>query len=119
MAKQFRKTLSASSLTGDQVVDVTGNKIGKIEDLMVDIIDGRVAYAVLSFGGFLGIGDKLFAIPWSRLTVDEAEKRFVINVTKETLENAPGFDKDHWPDMDDLEYANGIYRHYGVTPYWT
>jgi sporulation protein YlmC with PRC-barrel domain len=118
MGTKFRRTLSSSSLVGDQVVDVTGAKVGKIEDLMIDVLNGQIAYAVLSFGGFLGIGDKLFAIPWSRLTVDEGEKRFVINVTKETLETAPGFDKDNWPDMDDLEYANGIYAHYGATPYW-
>ena len=117
--KQFRRTLSAKSLIGDKVVDVTGNEVGKIEELMIDVINGQVAYAVLSFGGFLGIGDKLFAIPWSRLSVDEASHRFVINVTKETLENAPGFDKDNWPDLDDLDYANGVYNHYGAQPYWT
>jgi sporulation protein YlmC with PRC-barrel domain len=115
----YRRTLGAKSLVGDPVVDRAGNDIGRIEELMIDVATGRVAYAVLSFGGFLGVGDKLFAIPWSQLVVDEGRKRFVMDVAKETLKSAPGFDKDHWPDLGDLEYANGIYRHYGATPYWS
>jgi sporulation protein YlmC with PRC-barrel domain len=115
----YRRTLGAKTLTNDPVVDREGRDIGRIEELMIDVATGRVAYAVLSFGGFLGIGDKLFAIPWSQLVVDESRKRFVMDVSKETLKTAPGFDKDHWPDLGDLEYANGIYRHYGATPYWS
>jgi sporulation protein YlmC with PRC-barrel domain len=115
----YRRTLGARTLVGDPVVDREGQAIGRIEELMVDVATGRVAYAVLSFGGFLGIGDKLFAIPWSQLVVDESRKRFVIDVAKDTLKTAPGFDKDHWPDLGDLEYASGIYRHYGATPYWS
>ena len=115
---KYRRTLGARTLTGDPVVDQAGNSIGSIEELMIDVVTGRVAYAVLSFGGFLGIGDKLFALPWTSLTVDETNKRFVANVSKETLEGAPGFDKDRWPDLSDPVYAAGIYRHYGAQPYW-
>jgi sporulation protein YlmC with PRC-barrel domain len=118
-AVTYRRTLGAKTLIGDPVVDRTGADIGKIEELMIDVATGRVAYAVLSFGGFLGFHDKLFAIPWAQLVVDEARKRFVMDVSKETLETAPGFDKDHWPDLGDLEYANGVYKHYGATPYWS
>src|SRR5438046_794174 len=116
--KKYRRTLSASSLAGDKVVDQSGNEIGKIEELMIDVVSGRVAYAVLSFGGFMGLGNKLFALPWSAVSVDETNKRFVANVSKDTLERAPGFDKDKWPDMSDPVYAQGIYRHYGAQPYW-
>jgi sporulation protein YlmC with PRC-barrel domain len=116
--KKYRRTLSAASLVGDEVVDQQGRDIGKIEELMIDVVTGRIAYAVLSFGGFLGIGDKLFAMPWSSLTVDETNKRFVCTVTKEQLERAPGFDKDNWPDMGDVAYGTSIYQHYGVQPYW-
>ena len=116
---KFRRTLGASTLIHDQVVNLAGQDIGRIEELMVDVTTGRVAYAVLSFGGFMGIGNKLFALPWSALTVDEAKKRFVVNVTRESLEHMPGFDKDHWPDLGDLEYAVGVYRQWGATPYWT
>src|SRR6266700_1945218 len=116
---KFRRTLGASTLIHDKVVNLSGQDIGRIEELMVDVTTGRVAYAVLSFGGFLGIGNKLFALPWSALTIDEAKKRFVVNVTKEQLDRMPGFDKDHWPDLNDLEYATGVYRQWGATPYWT
>jgi sporulation protein YlmC with PRC-barrel domain len=116
---KFRRTLGATTLIGDRVVNLAGQDIGRIEELMVDVTTGRVAYAVLSFGGFLGIGNKLFALPWSALTVDETHKRFVVNVTRESLEKMPGFDKDHWPDLNDLEYAKGVYHHWGATPHWT
>jgi hypothetical protein len=76
-----------------------------------------VAYAVLSFGGFLGMGEKLFAVPWSALTLDTVNKRFVLDASKERLESAPGFDKDHWPDMADTTWAKEVHDYYGVTPY--
>lgn len=116
---KFRRTLGATTLIHDSVVNLEGEHVGKIEELMIDVTTGRVAYAVLSFGGFLGFGSKLFALPWSTLTVDEAKRRFVVNVTKESLEKMPGFDKSHWPDLNDLEYATGVYRQWGATPYWT
>lgn len=115
----FRRTLGATTLIHDKVVNLNGQDVGKIEELMIDVTTGRVAYAVLSFGGFLGFGAKLFALPWSALTVDEAKKRFVVNVNREVLERMPGFDKEHWPDLNDLEYATGVYRQWGATPYWT
>ena len=69
---------------------------------------GRVAYAVLSFGGFLGMGDKLFAIPWQAFTVDQDSEKLVLNVTKDKLDNAPGFDKDNWPMTDQNDYRNSV-----------
>jgi sporulation protein YlmC with PRC-barrel domain len=116
---KFRRTLGASTLQGDKVVNLEGQDIGKIEELMIDVVSGRVAYAVLSFGGMLGMGGKLFALPWSTLTIDETKKRFVVNVNKQTLDQMQGFDKDHWPDLGDLDYAQGVYRQWGATPYWT
>jgi sporulation protein YlmC with PRC-barrel domain len=116
---KFRRTLGATSLAHDKVVNLNGEPVGRIEELMIDVTTGRVAYAVLSFGGFLGFGRKLFAVPWSALTVDETRKCVVINVQRQQLERMPGFDKDHWPDLDDLEYATGVYRQWGVTPFWT
>ncbi|MBI1354640.1 MAG: PRC-barrel domain containing protein [Acidobacteria bacterium] len=110
--------LSAGSMTGDNVVNPAGEDLGKIEELMIDTESGRVGYAVLSFGGFLGMGDKLFAIPWESLQVDMANKRFVLNVAKERLESAPGFDKDQWPNMADRNWGATIHSHYGRTPYW-
>jgi len=85
---------------------------------MIDTPTGRVAYAVLSFGGFLGMGDKLFAIPWSRLSLDEDRKVFVLDVDRATLERAPGFDKDNWPDMADRAWGTQVHTYYGARPYW-
>jgi hypothetical protein len=69
---------------------------------------------VLSFGGFLGMGDRLFAVPWQALKLDTANKRFTLNASKEQLKNAPGFDKDHWPSMADTTWASDVHNFYGV-----
>lgn len=116
--KNYRRVMSASTLAGDKVVNGAGEDLGKVQDLMIDTPTGRVAYAVLSFGGFLGMGDKLFAIPWDRLSLDEKNKRFVLNIDKAKLEKAPGFDKDNWPDMADPSWGSRIYSYYGSHPYW-
>jgi len=73
---------------------------------------------VLSFGDVLGIGGKFFAIPWSALTHDDVEERFVFDVSKERLESAPGFDKHHWPEMADETWASGVHAYYSEPPYW-
>ena len=112
------KVLSADTLTGDRVVNRQNEDLGTIEHLMIDLENGRVAYAVLSFGGFLGMGDKLFAIPWSALTVDKFDKQFILNVDKALLEHAPGFDKDHWPNMADRAWGKEVFTYYGARPYW-
>ena len=110
--------LSGSSLKGDKVVNYQGEDLGKIEEIMIDLDRGRVAYVVLSFGGFLGVGDKLFAIPWQAFSVDTTNKRLVLNADKELLEKAPGFDKNNWPDMADLSLGSTLYGYYGYKPYW-
>lgn len=115
-ATRLRRVLSASTLAGDQVRNSAGEDLGKIEEIMLDIPSGRIAYAVLSFGGFLGIGDKLFAVPWSSLRIDEGEHQFILNVDRQTLENAPGFDKDNWPDMGDPAFESSVYGHFGAAP---
>jgi len=117
-ATQTWRVLSASTLKGDNVVNAKGDKLGTIEELMIDLDRGCIAYAVLSFGGFLGMGDKLFAIPWNAFSVDTVEKRFVLDVKKEVLERAPGFDKSDWPNMADQTWGAKIYSHYGSRPFW-
>jgi len=107
--------MSAGSLTGDDVYNQKGEDLGDIKEIMLDMRSGRVAYAVLSFGGFLGMGEKLFAVPWSALTCDPDNKRFVLNVEKDRLKDAPGFDKDDWPDMADPSWSKAIHSYYGTT----
>jgi sporulation protein YlmC with PRC-barrel domain len=110
--------MDAATLAGDSVVNAAGEDLGKIEAIMLDVTSGRIAYAVLSFGGFLGMGKKLFALPWGALTLDAVEKRFILDASKERLENAEGFDKDHWPSMAEPGWATRLHSYYNVTPYW-
>lgn len=111
-----RLTLSTSTLTGDDVVNRSGEDLGTIEDFMLDLDDGCVQYAVLSFGGFLGVGDKLFAVPFEALSVDFENERFVLDVDEERLEEAPGFDQDDWPDFSDETFQREIHSHWNTTP---
>jgi hypothetical protein len=103
---------------GNKVVNQENEDLGKIEDLVIDAEAGRITYAVLSFGGFSGMRDKYFAIPWEAFGFRAGEKYAVLNVDKTLLENAPGFDKEHWPDMADPAWGNQIFTHYGYLPYW-
>jgi sporulation protein YlmC with PRC-barrel domain len=113
-----RRTLSASTLIGNVVRNRQDEALGKVEDFMIDLETGRVAYVVLSFGGFLGVGNKLFAVPSNAFTLDSPRHAFILDVSKERLEEAPGFDKDHRPDVVDAEARTRIFRFYGVTPDW-
>ena len=110
--------LSASTVTNDTVVNAEGDELGTIEDVMLDVDDDRIAYAVLSFGGFLGIGSKLFAVPWTALTLDAENERFVLDVPREKLEAAPGFDKSDWPDFADRSFGRTIHEYYDRPVYW-
>lgn len=105
--------MGANTLINEDVVNAQGENLGDIKEIMLDMQTGKVAYAVLSFGGVFGIGEKLFAVPWTALTLDTINKSFVLNVTKEQLKNAPGFDKDDWPDMNDATWAGRINSFYG------
>lgn len=113
-----RRVLSAESLSQDTVVNRDGEELGKIEDFLLDLESGRIRYAVLSFGGVLGIGNKLFAVPPEAFSVDGSGQRLVLDVERERLENAPGFDKDNWPDFADPLLGREIYGYYGREPYW-
>jgi len=111
--------MAADTLEGDKVMNRKGDDLGTIEDIMIDVQSGRVAYAVLSCGGFLGMGDKLFAIPWGALTLDANRHCFLLDSDKARFEKAPGFDKDHWPSMADNSWAMQVHEFYGVRPYWS
>jgi len=114
-----RGMVRASKFIGTNVEDTTGKNLGDIDDVVVDDATGRVVYVVLSFGGFLGMGDKLFAIPYHSLTTSAKNNdKLVLDVPKEKLEKAPGFDKKNWPNMADRRWAAEIHTYYGQTPYW-
>ncbi len=106
------------TVTKKDVTNDAGEDLGKMEDLMVNIRNGTVLYAVVSFGGFLGIGTKLFAIPLQAFRYSEDSDKFILNVTKDQLDNAPGFDKDNWPTRAEESFLNNVYSHYGYEPGW-
>ncbi|MGB0129341.1 MAG: PRC-barrel domain-containing protein [Rhodocyclaceae bacterium] len=110
--------MGAGTLLGNGVYNKEGEKLGDVKELMIYMASGKIAYAVLSFGGTLGLGDKLFAVPWLALTLDTANKRFTLSVSKEALKDAPGFDKHHWPSMADEKWAADVHKFYG-SPYMT
>lgn len=109
--------MGAETLNGNDVYNHKDENLGDIKEIMLNMRTGRVSYAVLSYGGFFGVGEKLFAVPWEALKLDAVNKRFVLNVEKESLEKAPGFDPDHWPNMADPTWAEGIHAYYGTKPY--
>ncbi len=94
------KFLTTSSIVGDKIVNKENETLGKIDDIMVDITNGKIEYVVMAHGGFLTINEKNFAIPWKELKVDAENKCFILNRSKEFVEQAPGFDINHWPETN-------------------
>lgn len=109
-----RTVYRASTLTGMSVRNPAGQDLGHINELVVDINQGKVRYAALAFGGFLGFGDKLFAIPWDAMKIahNEDEAYLVLNISPERLKTAPGFNADNWPDTADPAFAAEIDKYY-------
>ncbi|GHG59967.1 hypothetical protein GCM10010919_02970 [Alishewanella longhuensis] len=105
--------MGADTLIGNHVFNHKDENLGDIKEIMLDVGQGKVSYAVLSFGAFLGIGEKLFAVPWDALTLDTKNKRFVLHVEKDRLKDAPGFDKAQWPNMADKNWAQDVDAYYG------
>ena len=110
--------MSAETLAGDSVVNAQGEDLGTLEHIMIDVPSGTIAYGVLACGGVFGVREKLFAIPWSALALDARRKCFVLEVSRQRLEGAPGFDRDHWPRMADARWAREVHEYFGATPYW-
>lgn len=116
--KTSSRIVSAGTVEGDAVKNLEGDDLGTVEHIMLDIPSGRIAYAVLKFGGFLGMGEKLFAIPWNALIIDTDRKCFILDVDKDKLKEAPGFNKDSWPTMADKQWASEIHNFYESPGYW-
>ena len=108
------RVLSASSLASDDVYDPKGEKLGSVKEIMLDTRAVKSSYVVLSFGGFLSIGEKLFAVAWGALTVDTENKRLVMDTNEERLKEAPGFDADNWPNMADPVWEKTVHAYYGT-----
>ncbi|MGA9342572.1 MAG: PRC-barrel domain-containing protein [Rhodanobacteraceae bacterium] len=104
--------LSATTLIGDKVENPQGDSLGDLKEIMLDTAGGKIAYGVLSFGGILGMGDKLFAVPWSALTIDHEGHKLLLDSSKERLKDAPGFDKSNWPNFADPTFADKVSAYY-------
>jgi sporulation protein YlmC with PRC-barrel domain len=110
--------MAAGTLEGNKVMSADGEDVGEISDIMLDVRGGRIAYAVLSEGGFLGMGSKLHAIPWNALTLDTVGKCFHVDISAQGLKDDPGFDRDHWPSMADEAWGTSMHSYYNRQPYW-
>ncbi|MDD4254887.1 MAG: PRC-barrel domain-containing protein [Methanofollis sp.] len=109
---------SLDRILGSSVKNATGDHLGVIHSLMIDTASGLVTFGVLSSGGIMGIGEKLYPVPWQALSREAKEDEFTLKIKKETLETAPSFDKGHWPKSDDLAWFERVYHFYGIEPVW-
>jgi sporulation protein YlmC with PRC-barrel domain len=116
--KETHDLIASDKVEGTKVYDPRGERIGSVERLLVEKRSGKVSYAVLSFGGFLGIGEDHYPLPWSKLNYDESLGGYRVDVTKEQLEGAPKYDYEHDEDYWTAENGRRVYDHYGVAPYW-
>jgi sporulation protein YlmC with PRC-barrel domain len=113
-----RELVSAATLSGERVVTRHGETVGNVSELMLDVQRGRIAYAVVAHGGFMGLGERLHAIPWGALRFDAEHGCLVLDAERRTFLDAPGFDKEHWPSTPDAAWHHTLHRHYGCRPYW-
>ena len=105
--------ISSDRVEGTAVFNTEGDKLGSIDDLMIDKLSGQVRYAVLEFGGFLGMGTDRYPLPWSMLKYDTTKDGYVVPVSKSTLEQAPRYSDSDQPAYTD-EYGRKVHDHYGV-----
>jgi hypothetical protein len=106
-----------SSIIGSNLKNPQGKDLGKVKDLVVNADDNRVVYAVVSFGGVLGVGEKLFAVPLSALKRAAEANTFILEIDQERLQNAPEFNQHNWPQMTDSQWITSVYTFYGLQPY--
>lgn len=113
--------IPADRVGGTDVYNQAGDKLGRIEDVAIDKVSGQVAYAILSFGGFLGVGARYHPVPWKLLTYDVEKSGYVIPLDKDALENAPSIDERElsgWNDGASRETIYSYYAPWGVGPFW-
>lgn len=116
---QTAALIEGRKVTGTKVYNSEGEVVGEIQDILIDKTSGRVAYAVMSFGGFLGLGADYRPIPWGLLKYDVKLGGYVADISKSDLTAAPGFQPGADLDWSDREYEDRLHRHFDVGPYWT
>ena len=117
-ADETRRLISADKVEGTTVYNTSGEKLGSIESVMIDKLSGRVAYAVMSFGGFLGVGDRHHPLPWQVLHYDVGQGGYVVDLNKQVIEGAPSFGTDQDVDWEDQKWGKQVHDYYKVPTYW-
>ena len=110
--------ISSDKVEGTAVYDRGGEKLGSIHSVMIDKISGKVAYAVMSFGGFLGMGDSYHPLPWHVLTYDTGQGGYVVDLDRNKLEGAPTYGTSETPNWSDRRWGQQVHDYYGTRPYW-
>ena len=109
--------IAAQKVNGTAVFNLAGEKLGTVDDIMIDKVSGRAIYAVMSFGGFLGMGEKFHPLPWTTLKYDEQQGGYVVNLDKNRLQDAPTYDRGSdftWTP----EYGRRVDKFYETPSYW-
>lgn len=110
--------MSTGTLCGDRVINRRGELLGTVSELLLDVERGCIAYVVMAHGGFMGLGERLFALPWSALELDADRACVILDAERSTFDTAPAFDKEHWPSTPDARWHQEVHRHYRCIPYW-
>lgn len=110
--------IGSDKVSGTSVFNLAGEDLGEIRDVMIDKASGKVAYAVMSFGGFLGIGERYYPVPWSMLKYDTARGGYVVDLSKSRLEGAPSYGEGGFAGLGDRDYEARLHDFYGAGPYW-
>ena len=120
MGKSATKSdaIRAKTVIGTSVKDTTGTKIGHVEDIVLDKLSNNIVFAIVGFGGFLGMGEKYHPIPWSSLKYDDREGGYIVNFSKEQLEAAPADSIDALVANNALAYRDRTYDYYKAPHYW-
>jgi sporulation protein YlmC with PRC-barrel domain len=116
--KQLPRFVPANRVERYDLVNEQGQDLGQVQNFVIDMVAGRIAFVIVSFGGFLGISDKWFAMPWGIMTLSTEKRKFVIDMPKNVLETAPGMNKDNWAEEINSDWLAKCYLHYGLAPYW-
>lgn len=116
--RETSRLISCDKVEGTAVQNRQGESLGSIDNIMIDKYTGKVAYAVMSFGGFLGIGERYHPLPWSVLKYDAGAGAYVVDLSKQVLEGAPTYGRDERVDWEDRAWGQRVHDYYGVSPYW-
>jgi hypothetical protein len=117
-AQETGNLIASEKVEGTNIYNAAGDNLGAVHDLMIDKATGKVAYALISFGGFLGIGNQYHPLPWSFLKNDTNVAGYVVNLDKRQLEGGPAYDVGAEPAWGDRSYEGNIHDYFGVGPYW-